>query len=611
MKYARAIFLSTAIASMSFALASCGESDADKAAKNAGYRQAQTSASTEGSNAKVNETKTLASALADLPTEDRTTLQDRQKRLAESLSSDVARAINHSQSTDQLSFFITRQTKSIEEIKKRLPNQQQYLERAKAQSGGPPSMQASGVRNAAMQVASMLVEIDVRQAASAMAAESDPLVSEAYKRWQASNPQNQTVAEITRTLVQQPCLIAGAASGVPNPISFRNISVGMTESEAIKAVCAGGADGVRMTQRAVDTAPSDGAGNSTQTVPKRYTRQMTLCFDCVDGSGNPVPRYDMRGADAIQVDFSPSGRVIAVSRNQTFYDDNDPGIGPNAPRTRQPRKLTQLLPPLEQKFGKPSFVYNDGGSLRVGWVYLDGKTPLPQESWYFRRLDPFSGAVQFAADQRPYGTGVPTRAQLQSMNPRSTYCVQKYFQGLDHDQKKVGDLFKYGTLEQISDANKRSGWKGRPSPEDTAYNPVYDAAGLTEKCGVVVFAAFFKTEENTSRSSPFLPGDSPAVDRNVDVFSIDMKILDANTTEDIKARASAVMTAPPSIAKSSGRPDSHRRKSRPHRCRSQPALRQRPLSRRTPGPSPPAPRMAKRSPARLARRMTSKASGLA
>lgn len=472
--------------------------------------------------------KTLAFAMSLLTPAQRAELETKKAEFKQRLDIELDRVNKHPNRDIQIAQFLSRNLKDTQSKQKELPVlvSSLYSDKRKLDENprGYSFLRPGDLNRHAAQIAVKLVEIDLRQKATETASRMAPLASEAYARAQSGSKPGATVASIAKGLQDRPCEMSKSRPNA-NPIALRNISVGMSREEVVGAACASGPQA-----RAIETT---GIGTNLLSLGSNVpaSSKVTLCFDCDDGNG----RLKLQGADRIQVSFDDRGRSVAIRRAQTFYA----GTNASGNGQTQPYKLGLLLGPMEAKLGKPSFIYNDGFNTRVGWVYQNGKSPLPQQFWYYEKAPLNKAVIQIdAAPQPTDGPGL-SRQQLQRLNPQASYCIAKYLIDLPRDEAGVHAYFEYGRGEQGRDLGNDYSERLRRDGLDKAdlrirqatYDPKYEAAGKTDRCGTIIFAKFKKNEAVDFDVQPVTAAQGRTLDRNANVYSITMDLIDADAIE--------------------------------------------------------------------------------
>lgn len=247
---------------------------------------------------------------------------------------------------------------------------------------------------------------------------------DAYARRLAQGKAAPTVAEIAKVLATEPCQRDQSGAAASNSfLKVRGVALGMTYGEVLRGACEANAHSVKIVGRQEftshdykwETPDASELATVGRRLGKPYLGVLTICLDCTPAKDSAAYPYDQMASDALSASFLSNGRVWKVSRAQRFFDRS--GITP----TNHPGTLGVLLPALKERFGSPSYIFQDSQGVTVGWVYLDRRSPLPLEYWY--ESDPAKGEMQFQSQGLIYENGRLSAKLFARQKPVASDCV--------------------------------------------------------------------------------------------------------------------------------------------------------------------------------------------
>lgn len=429
------------------------------------------------------------------------------------LDEEINGIVSHPQGTEGLGRFLTENDKQLSAELKRAQDYEQHWATIQSKPDGAPGSSAADKRRMAGQFATILAELEARRASIAPALKRDPIVAQAYELWRGQKPQTQSIVDLTRLLIVEPCRRDWSSYATTDSfLNFRGIALGMTEGEAMKGVCAANQSSVSFAGRQeaqshnyqANGGDSDGRfAAAAKRLSKPYTSSLTFCFDCLASAGRPASQPAVADSDLQAAHLLPDGRIYKVDRSQPFLDKSTPRIEP------APRKLSLLLPPLEKKFGPPSYIFDDSTALVVAWVYPDRRSPLPLERWYFSPGIGNGRYLQFKSQNLIYERGEISKKLLARQKPVASYCATHHGAALTIETQTPMHLLI--------------------SP-----NPGKDGVVSAGNCGVIVTAKFYKASGANSVKMNFTNSPTP-VDNNMNVYSVEMSMIDTSALESRKS----------------------------------------------------------------------------
>lgn len=420
-------------------------------------------------------------------------------QIQQQLVADIEDTKTNPRPSEQIASFLTKNDKILDNLVKPTMNLHEALLKMEARQDEPTVNSAADIKRIRDQVADKLSELVARERIVPTALQRDPVVAQAYRLWRAQTTPSLSIAGVHRQLLTEPCRRDWSAQPSSESfLNFRGAALGMTEGEAIKGLCAENDKSVsivRVGEGRTHQEPDDrdpalaGLGAVKATLAKPYRMQVDFCLDCLASAGQPGQPYSPGKSDIVTATFFPDGRIRRLERRQAFVDRAASG------QTDAPRKLNLLLPPLEKRFGQASFTFDTSRVAIIGWVYPDGKSPLPLEAWYVTTTKRFSDELHFKSTGLIYENGKPSRKLLARQKPVATAC-----------------LAGTGYIGSID-----NGLIGGSPP-----------IAATDKCGVTLVARFTKLAHG-GVIPPAITGNpdrAPALDGNANIYNIEMSLSD-------------------------------------------------------------------------------------
>lgn len=442
--------------------------------------------------------------VAGLSSESRAKLDALLPEYRQRYAADVAeRSAAGRETPEKLAVFLASNHKAIEQLGPRIQTMFDVVTRMEAQQGTNTVNSAADVDRQRGQLATMLAEIVARVDAIGPVLKRDPLVAQAYTEWSRQNPIVGTIASRMTLLIDEPCRRDWSAQAESDSMfNSRGAALGMTEGQAIKGLCAANNNAVTLLTESPTLSHylsqdeiTAAGGAMPDALRTKYLGKMEFCFDC---PGEMVGESLRRryGSDRLLTTFMPNGQIVRIDRAQKFQT-----LSPAGSATAAPRKLGLLLPAMEERLGKPSFIIETTSEVAMAWVYPDRKAPLPLEHWYLTSERQGRAEMQLGRKGLIYDRGAISRTLLARQKPQATYCVNESG-GIPVPNIGVafGDLF---TSAQ------------RPLVANT-------------RCGVVVRAYFSKVEGNRVMRVEGSPAVAPPVDTNANIYSLAISLIDTD-----------------------------------------------------------------------------------
>ncbi|MEJ6011510.1 hypothetical protein [Novosphingobium aquae] len=421
------------------------------------------------------------------------------------LAEKIENADSHPQRVEQLAYFLTDNDKELSFALERAGGYQAALKRMEQAPEFAPGNSAADKQRLVKQFAEVLAEIEARRSSIALALGRDSILTEAYKLWRAQNPKSQTITDLTKVLLTEPCRRDWSSNrSTDSFLNFRGVALGMTEGEAMKGICAANGRSVSIAGRQNAEShkfESTGKDNdremmeAARKLSKPYLGSLIFCFDCISSTDRPANQFHPGQSDILAAHFSPAGQIFGLERAQNFINRSENSS------TDAPRKLNLLLPEMEKRFGAPSYIFEDTTALVVAWVYLDRKSPLPLERWYFSPGQSYTQKLQFRSHNLVYERGEFSQKLLARQKPVASYCAIRYGEAQTRDTQTLMGFFK-GDSDIVS----------------------------TKDCGVIVTAKFYKQSKGDGSPDRMILGNSPTpVNPSMNIYWVEMTIRDVTS----------------------------------------------------------------------------------
>lgn len=487
-------------------LSGCGKTDGQGAADGATPMTAKSQARRAPDDPRFLRVDQIAEGLSPQVRPQFEQLAAQQRRMAEV---SAERANVHPDRLDQLAGMIARNQHALDVEIDRTVQQAEFV--ARFERGEAGSLSAADMARHRTQLAEMVAKLDGLRHGIRIAASKDETVKDAYARWLGQGKAEPTVAEIAKLLQTEPCLRdrSGAAAS-SSFLKVRGVALGMTYDEVLRGACEANAQSVKIVGKQEftshdykwETPDANELAQVARRLGKPYLGLLTFCLDCTPAKDRPAYPYDLGASDTLAASFLSNGQVWKVSRAQRFFDRSGP-----TPEN-QPRKLGVLLPALKERFGQPSYIFQDSQGVTVGWVYLDRRSPLPLEYWY--ESDPAKGEMQFQSQGLIYENGRLSAKLLARQKPVASDCIG------------------------------RAGG-GPPITQHSPLSTYLRGHGLTSvtDCGVVVVAHFSKVpnysdyNSDYSREKVLKP---PPVDEAANIYRASLQMIDTAAGGPIEAK---------------------------------------------------------------------------
>lgn len=379
-------------------------------------------------------------------------------------------------------------------------------------------------------------KIELLQAYYDRASKTGPMVQEVAKRLAAfSGDPRRRMDFLNRQFTEvqsSPCSYLPPQGAKSSPTSIRGIEIGMERNQSLSALCetqGKQAYGVRIWSEHVHklfvkshwnarsardlyamkafrnglgtfdalvteaNAAMEGSSQAAVTgrsmsspIPNDNT-VLDICLTCSQGFEAPQD-------DKLEVRYSPDGKVWFIDRAQRFVvpvEQNGQILNQPAP---QP--YASIAAAYEKQYGAPSFRFFSGSKVLLGWVYPDGKQPLPLEDWQdYRVAAPDGTGVRYVNRVLlndaivPGGTLAEAHAMLRTAAPSATFCIDdsNLFTG-DRFSTPARAAFIYGGAHRNTphEVAKVGGKNVTALP----YEEEWDIPGYRASCGIVALAEF-------------------------------------------------------------------------------------------------------------------------
>jgi|GEM_PF-6787606 len=385
-------------------------------------------------------------------------------------------------------------------------------------------------------VAEASSKIELLQAYYDRASKTGPMVQEVAKRLAAfSGDSRRRLEFLGRQFTEvrsSPCSYLQPQGAKSSPTSIRGIEMGMGRDQSLSALCetqGKQADGVRIRSEHVHklfVREAWGLRTSRDLYAMKAFRKGLGTFDALvteanaamEGStqaaitgrsmSSPIPNenpvldicltcsqgFEAPQDDKLEVRYSPDGKVWFIDRAQRFMvpvEQNGRILNQPAP---QP--YASISAAYEKQYGAPSFRFFSGSKVLLGWVYPDGKQPLPLEDWRDYRVAAPDGTGTRYVNRVllndaivPGTTLAEAHTMLRATDPRATFCI-------DDSNLLTGDRFStparaafiYGGAHRSTPHEQPK--IGGKNVTALPYEEERDFPGYRASCGIVALAEF-------------------------------------------------------------------------------------------------------------------------
>jgi hypothetical protein len=415
------------------------------------------------------------------------------------------------------------------------------------------------LRSSQAKLVTALREREINKRYYEAALKADPAVAEAHRRWSAdTHSPKSSLARIVEGFAYEPCALAAEGKPGTDRFTSEGVTLGMDRASALAALCAAARKDLMLGREVLARSHSGnyldfGFGTSsnlpelpwTMTVPfqtmdasvtrydvgKSYPGSAQYCFGCKSkqGGGRPDGYAQMR--NNIELRFLVDGKVAGITRTQAFGRMMEKEVGNGIHQLTwepAPQPLKTLLTPLQQRFGPPSFIWSSGERPVYGWVYPDGKVPLPQEKWFLTHATSFD-MLQLNAPGLIFDEQTFSRKKLAAAKPRAGYCLNRHGDPWGNARYFAGRYFTYDVDWARNEAYLAARQSGKLMSPSTpvAYNVRYEAPGFVERCGIIVMATFAKDDNISDNRGSYEDAVKP-LDLNVPIYRLTVRMVDTN-----------------------------------------------------------------------------------